>query len=608
MLKINLEKESFKEETPDSIEVYPEKYLGRYKLDKSEAITELNIDEILKSGNKYYVPAYQRGYRWTKQQVTELLGDIWEWDEKNEKAKYCLQPIVIINRGDKIEIVDGQQRLTTIFIVLRAAATDDINYKIEYETRNGTEDFLNKYLRDEQKSLDNIDWYHMHQCFVTAKEYFRSNDPKKWVEKLKGAFFIQYQILEEVDNRNVEQIFTALNAGKIPLTNSELVKALILRKNDLNIETYQNEFLEIALEWDRIEKRLKEDNFWAWLGQDLKDDTPHIDFVLDIVASLINEKEKYEMNKKIFQELYSYNVINKYFRSNSKVVPEVVSDTWRKVKQCFMTLEDWYSDNEIYHLIGYLSIISKNKNIVEELYMKYLEPNTDILDYIKTKILNNFEKVEFDSLSYESDKDKVKDVLLLFNIVTCIKTKSKFRFADYVKDKYDIEHISPYSGFDSIKKPEKRKEWINAIKSRLDIFSGLESEFKKIEDEENIKDDTEFEEFYKKVIEKTTKDPLNEVDDDIINCLGNLCLLDYETNRGYGNMPFPLKLQEIIKIDKEQTRYLLPTTKNVFLKYYSDLNIYNLIWDKSDIENYKQAIKEAVADYFQWKENDNEEQ
>lgn len=592
MARLDLNNHLLNQEIGNSkvIEIYRDgKFIGKYTLEKPEAITELEVSKVINSGSKYFVPAYQRGYRWTKKQVEDLLDDIWNWEEN---ARYSLQPIVINQLEDgRIELVDGQQRLTTIYIILKASGLDNIKYQIEYKTRKGTAEFLKSSLGDESKSSENIDWFYMHQCYTTAQSYFENHNQDQWLDKLldreRGAFFIQYQILKEVDSRKVEQIFTGLNAGKIPLTNSELVKALVLRGNNFKNETYHNEFVEIAQEWDRIEKRLQEPNFWAWLGQNLSNDSPHIDLILDAVADLIKQEKNYNLEKKVFQELYSYNVINKYFHERDNI--GIVSTFWKKVKQCFMTFEDWYSDNEIYHLVGYL--LNAQKVDIKSLYQQYLEH--DFLDF-KTLI----KKINFDELSLESTD--LRKGLLLFNIVTCINTKSKFRFDDYVEGKYDVEHISPHSRFDKIQNPKERVEWINSIRdANLPIFSSLAFECV----EKIAGDDEKFIDFYNSVIRLTES---KTWDRDNINRLGNLCLLDAETNRGYGNKPFPLKVKAIVKIDMKQSRYFLPTTKNAFLKYYSDLNVNNLTWDESDAEAYENVIKNTMFDYFRWEETEDE--
>ena len=91
---------------------------------------------------EFYVPAYQRGYRW-KDEAEMLLNDI---DEIVEGQNYSLQPIVVKNIGEKkYELIDGQQRLTTIFLLFRYMKQLNLpfqlSFSLEYETRKGSRDF-----------------------------------------------------------------------------------------------------------------------------------------------------------------------------------------------------------------------------------------------------------------------------------------------------------------------------------------------------------------------------------------------------------------------------------------------------------------------------------
>ena len=102
----------------------------------------------------FYIPAYQRGYRWTSQEVKDLLNDICEFipreiNETEDKTWYCLQPIVVKNRTDpEYEVIDGQQRLTTVYLVLYYLNQDFVEkrrdklFSIDYETRPDSKAFL----------------------------------------------------------------------------------------------------------------------------------------------------------------------------------------------------------------------------------------------------------------------------------------------------------------------------------------------------------------------------------------------------------------------------------------------------------------------------------
>lgn len=85
-------------------------------------IHELLTDD---QGNptRFWIPAYQRGYRWKPLQVTQLLEDVREFSRRRNPQPedfYCLQPLVIKATAlGQLEVVDGQQRLTTLLLILR---------------------------------------------------------------------------------------------------------------------------------------------------------------------------------------------------------------------------------------------------------------------------------------------------------------------------------------------------------------------------------------------------------------------------------------------------------------------------------------------------------
>ena len=138
-----------------------------------------SVSELL--GMKFFIPNYQRGYRWTEQQVKDLLNDIWEFSKKKKQEYefYCLQPLVVKRKDEDVlnsikaatsieevetllkgswEVIDGQQRLTTLFIILSVLEEKSL-YSIEYETRDDSKDFLKNI--EESKKNENIDYYHI---------------------------------------------------------------------------------------------------------------------------------------------------------------------------------------------------------------------------------------------------------------------------------------------------------------------------------------------------------------------------------------------------------------------------------------------------------------
>ena len=154
----------------------------------------VSIDELM--GRSFHIPSYQRGYRWGKVEVEALLNDLKEFYLSNPKTNefYCLQPIVLYNNPKKheqellngqqstLELLDGQQRLTTIYIL--ATYLEDARdllglgstvYSITYATRNGSEEFL-KNKKFKTDASGNIDYYYMAQAYKVIKEWFEENE------------------------------------------------------------------------------------------------------------------------------------------------------------------------------------------------------------------------------------------------------------------------------------------------------------------------------------------------------------------------------------------------------------------------------------------------
>ncbi len=101
-----------------------------------DPVTRLATQEI---EGIFFVPSYQRGYRWTADEVTKLLDDIYE----SGCQPYSLQPIVLQTRNTGAwELTDGQQRLTTLWLLLRFMNKGEPRYRLEYQTRPGCQTYL----------------------------------------------------------------------------------------------------------------------------------------------------------------------------------------------------------------------------------------------------------------------------------------------------------------------------------------------------------------------------------------------------------------------------------------------------------------------------------
>lgn len=633
-----------------------------------KTISDLQIEET-----KFYIDAYQRGYRWSKNEVYNLLEDIREFSQTTFKGIngeadkfYCLQPIIVtLNENNEWKIIDGQQRLTTLYLIyifynknlsgplMKSLPPFNLHYKGKkiledclYELSNGNfltdEDFekINDFMND-------IDCYFVIEAYKEILKYFNIliSNPKlqNQVTDMKTVFdnymkIIWYE-LKNCDNQKEINMFTKLNMGKIPLTNSELIKALLLRNEDETLLSYQE---NIAITWDDIESNLLDDHFWRFLANNkYKDINPRIDFIFEIMAHDINESilkinsinnEPYYIEKKYNPNYFSFYVINnyiKYLMDIGEKKQTTIEKIWDKICEYYRMFNDWYQNKTWYHLIGYIVYISENENIetlykLSKIYMNsagheyghktYFE-NT-LKNMTKESLLNNKEKFIdlIGNLSYGGNDNKIiKRILLIYNLAVLEveeKTNVRFAFEKFKEDSWDIEHINatadgrPYDDNDT--ETNERLLWLeNALNlpNIDDIYKNDEKIKNCIINAINNKlylpknNDTEFINIYETII-----DYFNDLTTQ--NGVGNLTLLDSAINRGYRNDVFPSKRKEIIRKCCSDI-YIPLATKKVFFKAYADAK--NLLkWTQEDYDNYIDDIVYKISLYLEIKEDKDE--
>ncbi|OFG31950.1 hypothetical protein BJM45_01030 [Listeria monocytogenes] len=546
------------------------------------------------------IPAYQRGYRWTTQEVTDLLNDVHEFipkqiDDSSEKTWYCLQPIVLkLIDNENYEVIDGQQRLTTIFLILHYLNQDFIEkrreklFELDYETRSDLKEFLISLDSDfnMNESL-NIDYYHIVKAYLTIEEWFQNRGSKFNKDDFRSKFRFNTKIIwYECFEDDTISVFTRLNIGKISLSNAELIKALFLNssnfeKNEIKIKHKQ---IEIASEWDRIESDFQDDRFWYFITGDKKTNN-RIEFIFDIMNTEYTEEDLYSTFR-YFSILVS---------STSK---DNIEKNWKSVKDYYMRFSEWYRDRELYHKIGYL--ISINLVNINTLYKESSsKTKKEFKKYLDELIIESMNNIDFFSLSYGDTREnlKIKNVLLLYNILTMLRSEkdnSFFPFNLYKNEKWDIEHIT------SVKESmpsstEQKRSWLDDVNVYIDIHIPDSGKLKQRIKKCDVSNDADFNELFEDIISHFNHYVKS---DDEINGLSNLTLLDSETNRGYKNAIFPIKRKTIIDRDKKGA-FIPICTKNVFLKYFSEYPPKISFWTQEDRENYELDLRDVLSGFVE---------
>jgi uncharacterized protein with ParB-like and HNH nuclease domain len=561
-----------------------------------------NVQSLLKE--HFYVPKYQRGYRWTSRQVRDLLNDIDSFTPSNDEGGnswYCLQPLVV-KKGDNKEewrLVDGQQRVTTIKLILHYLSLLYVESKrktlfsIEYETRGKDEDWLG-ILDDENKSKENIDFAHIYSAYQNIKEWFDKKgdnyDTFKFSSKLlSDCKFIWYDIDQNGQNKDKEEdVFIRLNDGKIPLTNSELIKALFLNSynfsKDKNEEEIRLRQLEISTQWDIIEQELSDDEFWYFINGKENNVRPRIEYIFDEITQKPQNIDDKDFTFRYFQEKFEN---NKLLQGNKE---EFVKNEWENILNTYLNFKEWHKDKYYYHLIGYLLCVNYK---VADLLTEYQDNDKDVFRHALLEKIQ--EVIKWDGkeeIKYRKVQGRESKILLLHNVVTMLNQKNetdRFPFSYYIKlGKYDIEHIHPQNA----KIPDsadKRKDWLSEKKIQV-LDAGILDQinkFKKFDDEAA----------FQKIFDAVETYFADGIDDVLVDDLSNLCLLDAHTNRSYHNEFFPEKRIKIIREDQEGT-FIPVCTKRVFQKYYTEKPSNMTFWNITDREAYMNDIKTALKIYL----------
>lgn len=574
---------------------------------------------------RFWIPAYQRGYRWKPLQVTQLLDDIWEFIQTSEGGKreafYCLQPLVIKQLDDgRSEVVDGQQRLTTLYILLTylktlVAVLEKNRFKINFETRGeANEPFLAAI--DLSKSEDNVDYFHICEAYKAVELWFHGKDGS---QKLK---LLQHLLNDNETGRNVQVIwfqlsendnpvdaFTRLNVGKIPLTNDELIRALFLRQGANPSTETESLQLQIAYEWDQLEKSLQSDAFWYFLSNELGLSQNRIGFLFDLVARADGLPEGVQHDA--YGIFYAYNLKLKSGGSAPK-------NEWLKIKQVFMQLEEWFEDRKLYHIVGFLihqgvsigtirklSDVSTKSEFEQRLRQNVFERTIGggSLADLERSALTVQVRESLNGIEYGRHSSKIRSLLLLFNIATLLDndcSNIRFQFDSFKLGQWDIEHIRSVTD----DQPQRHHERIEWMKHALGFFISLDSEEELrielktfIASSQGEDADKAFESLYERVIKY-----FHESDDtDTDHGIANLTLLDSGTNRSYKNAVYAVKRKRLLEID--QAGIFVPLcTRNVFLKCYSPRADNVIFWSKEDRESYQEVMVETLVRFFCKKE------
>jgi uncharacterized protein with ParB-like and HNH nuclease domain len=545
----------------------------------------------------YHIPPYQRGYKWSSDKnggVTVLINDLWSAFNKSKESdrkEYYLQYITVkpiqTDKGKCLEVIDGQQRLTTLSIMLSVIsseleheniATGKLDYAIRgnfftehiYRTE-GLKTIVQlswDYFKSENTDLNKQDIFYMHAAARKCSETFGSTQYKKELEAFYQFLLINVKLIVNSVESHIdsETVFRNLNSNKVPLTEAELIKGLLITK--VGRQTQKNHtknFQEIIEVRSNIGRRWDELSSWA--------NRPDISSFYfnnhsDAMGQLLKLTAKYLEDKDHKLEkgasASDLTIFNFYLNREGFI------ESFQALVEIKNKLDNLFDKTIIYNLLGFARYhkSSAHNNLTFLVGLLKNESKRRIEDDLKSKRENLLKGIKPSELSYSENNDEIHQVLLALNVFIEGQQSIRFDFYNYEKQKWSLEHIFPQTP-EGLKKV-LTEEGKNAI---IDLLG--ETITQEVRDvlAKETRTDPEKEIYYKALNEHPA-----------LNSLGNMCLLTGGDNASNGNKFFNEKRENILKLIRKGS-FVPRHTFDVFSKMFPNAAIEDMkVWTVVDID------------------------
>ena len=507
----------------------------------------------------FLVPGYQRSYVWETDNIQDLLDDLWFAYENKPENEYFLGSLVLkkTNKEDfnEYEVLDGQQRLTTFFLlmaVLRDISEDERlkgvcqnriyqeanpyegtpeRLRIVYEIRDNVEGFIKEYILEKGGTLnpkieeniksDNTSISHMANAINEMKSFFSDKETKQ-IEGF-GVFLALKLIFIYVSTESREdafRMFTILNNRGIPLTSAD-----ILKSTNIGAIPTIKEQEKYAKKWEEIEGNLGKDfdRFLSFIRTVLVKDKARLN-LLDEFEKNIYEKEWEEkgITKKGLLERGKETIdfIERYYDIYDKTIlePKLSSNEYNNlitIMNIGLPSSDWippvllftdkFRENRLPDFLRKLELKFTSDWLSQYTSTERIKNMNEILKEIEKEgqtvdnLLNNKELFKISKENFENalnrkdfyKKKYAKYILLKYDF---LKSSNTALISNYRN--ISIEHILPQN-------PDENSQW--------------------------QRDFTE-----------------NEIED-LKHNLGNLILINGKKNTSLGNLDFILKKERYLK-------------------------------------------------------------
>ncbi|MFC4387847.1 DUF262 domain-containing protein [Gracilibacillus marinus] len=187
--------------------------------DKSGALVELSVNELFNESARYIIPIYQRNYAWSNIEREQLLEDI-----RDAEQEYFLGSLVVYERDDAVyEVIDGQQRLTTLFMLLAALKKNPPFKSLMFEARRKSNRTLEKISNG---STDFDEEFYTKELLDALNHFKKEVDPdSEIIDKLQNTKLLRIIVPKDTD---LNHYFEIMNTRGEQLEAHEIVKARLM--------------------------------------------------------------------------------------------------------------------------------------------------------------------------------------------------------------------------------------------------------------------------------------------------------------------------------------------------------------------------------------------
>jgi len=500
--------------------------------------------------DKFFIPSYQRGYRWKEKQVRQLIDDIRHFMPTDKQPFYFLNALALAKKSEKsdhnYDVVDGQQRLTTIFLILNGQILSDtnINSPLKITPERGTNSSIDKYYQT--KALE----------IITEELGSVGNSSRtEFCNKVKNH--CQFLVYEVPYDKELST-FNELNSGKIPTKDSELVKCILLSPGlDEPVSVTDAR----AIEWDNIERVMDDDDFFAFMTPRNTWSEDDRMTVLLRYAGIKGERES--------KEIYPFlDEVQKQISTTSR------ESLWKKVCAVYYRLIEWYKDPLMYHAFGWY--VHRRGNKLDKTLEKIL------IDLPKR--MSECGKYKRSENDYEGGRnDELYIYLLLSNVAYCWKRwPMKYDFKRHRSVvSWSLEHI--FARNQKNLTEDELRDWIPGCKDK----DWKEYQRECANDGGN------------KWLENRLGKRYPSEDED--NSLSNLAMLPKNANSSLNNNLFDGKRRLVIQWAENSwiNYWVPPVTEAVFMKSLPGLSIGNPFWSEDDKKAYVKYMKSVTTEFIQ---------